>query len=199
MFAYCENNPVNMVDPSGCAPMDTLLKEMRDCILGKKPNTMGWTSVDLLAVKQAILGIGTFVSPVDHAAYGASRSSGKAHNGVDYYPKDSSNKRGSYGADGTPKNVYAMTYGVVIKYISNFYAGTSAIVVDHGNNFIAVYGEIETGLRAGDIVVKGQKIGKMKLSTQNTLMLHLGVYNGKYGDKYQRNPTFTYSFPDRRR
>ena len=154
------------------------------------------------------LGIPT--SPVSHddykhtapwAAYGAPRNGGRTHKGVDFYPQDGSDHL--YGSDGTPRSVYAMQDGVVVDFIANFYGGTSAIVINHGN-FYALYGEITTQLRVGDAVNQGDEIGKMLLSSRETLMLHLEIFVGGYGsysrdNVYRIDPTYAYDLPDWRR
>lgn len=80
------------------------------------------------------------------------------------------------------------------------FAGTTAIVIDHGD-FYALYGEISTELRIGDTVQQGEQIGKMMLSTDNTLMLHLEIFVGGFGSysrehPYRVDPTYAYSLPD---
>ena len=64
MFAYCENNPVNMVDPSGCGPYGMAnsyddavakLKEIRDSILGITANPNGYNSIDLLKTQNDMI------------------------------------------------------------------------------------------------------------------------------------------------
>ncbi len=156
-------------------------------------------------------------SPVKHfdyrndavdGKYGAPRDSGIPHGGIDFYPADSYVNNGSsgglYGSDGTPKNVYAMANGTVVAYTNDF-IGTDAIIVNHGDYF-ALYGEISTELRVGDNVTQGQLLGPMKISIQNTLMLHLEILKGSYPEgiflggsdrqQYQIDPTYVYDYPD---
>ena len=201
MYAYCGNNPINMIDTEGTchgyANNPNLDSPASGVRWGYNCGSYG------IHVRHPI------TSPVDHsdyrndapsAAYGSKRKNGRTHKGVDYYPSDSKNNS-KYGSDGSAKHVYAMLSGTVIDYIPNFYAGTSALVIDHGK-FIALYGEISTDYRVGDKVLHGQDLGTMAISWDNTLMLHLEIFKGGYGaysreNPYRIDPTYTYSLHDR--
>ena len=181
VFAYCNNNPVMYIDTMGCS---------RKNIIGAF-----WTSP---------------VSPEEFrhddpfGAYGTYRSGGRRHNGVDFYPIDSGNQ--PYGYDGTPKEVFAMDSGVVIAKSDSFYAGTGALYVLHGE-YMVIYGELErvSGIHEGSIVHQGEKLGTMKRSNQQTLMLHLEIYRFNNNvldsrtDNNRINPTFTWYLPRRNR
>jgi hypothetical protein len=99
--------------------------------------------------------------------FGASRSGGRAHAGIDYVCDV-----------GTP--VYAMEEGEVISFSSEFYCGTQAVGVQHPDGSVARYCEIETDLREGDWVSKGQIIGYVIANTSSARshMLHLEMYLG---------------------
>ncbi|MBQ4050930.1 MAG: peptidoglycan-binding protein [Oscillospiraceae bacterium] len=102
-------------------------------------------------------------------AFGASRSDGRKHAGIDWYVEN--------GA-GTP--VYAMTDGVVQEYSYNtFYGGTGMISVKHPDGSVARYGEITPWVKAGTAVKKGQQIGVLKANNiDGGTMLHLELYMG---------------------
>ncbi len=210
MYTYCVGNPIMYIDSAG-----TCVTAWEKGYRGSCP---GINSPDCYDnYDRALIGKGRpdtepvpkVTSPVNHsdyrndapsAAYGTLRGGGtRTHKGVDYYPSDSIDNS-KYGSDGTPKNIYAMSDGVVVQYMSNFYAGTSAVVINHGD-FYALYGEISTGLRKGDKVSQGDNIGVMAISWDSTLMLHLEIFEGGYGG-YSRNnpfrvdPTYTYDLPN---
>ncbi len=205
MYAYCLYNPINYSDNGGtiCHIHDGG-RSGPECMFINGICIYHGTTECCLAEPQ----VPAITSPVNHAdyrndapsaAFGSKRSGGRTHKGVDFYPSDSKNDS-LYGSDGTPRNVYAMSSGTVIDYLSNFYSGTSAIVIDHGS-FVALYGEISTNLKIGDTVAQGQHIGTMKVSWDNTLMLHLEIFEGGYGsysrnNPYRVDPTYTYSLPD---
>ena len=203
MFAYCGNNPISRADHRGNL-YELISKRITDfCLTAKK---LLDSAVDSALTSYYLLE-GLPTSPVKHAEYkntaasakyGAARSGGRTHKGVDYYPVDGTDRL--YGSDGTPRNIYAMKDGEVVDYMVDFYAGTAAVVINHGD-FYALYGEISTNLRVGDTVKQGQIIGKMKLSTDDTLMLHLEIFKGGYDDyardhPYRVDPTYTYELPD---
>ena len=203
MFAYCNNNPILLVDNKGTRP-----------VVGSNPfdpKEDGYgDSFDYMNALAHSVGSpfwGNATSPVNSSdcqdtptwgEFGAGRSGGRTHMGVDVYPVDGI--ASLYGKGGTPANVYAMLDGVVVDYMPNFYANTSAIVIRHGDYYV-LYGEISTELTVGDIVSQGQVIGKMKLSTENTLMLHLEIFYNGYGgyarvNPYRINPTYATALPD---
>lgn len=101
--------------------------------------------------------------------FGASRSDGRKHAGIDWYVQ---------GGAGTP--VYAMADGIVQEYShSSFYGGTGMISVKHTDGSVARYGEITPLVRSGAAVKKGQKIGTLKAnSIDGGTMLHLELYRG---------------------
>lgn len=101
--------------------------------------------------------------------FGASRSGGRLHAGIDWYV--------SNGA-GTP--VYAMASGTVVEYSYNtFYGGTGMVAIRHEDGSVARYGEILPGVRLGVKVSQGQKIGTLKANTiDGGTMLHLELYRG---------------------
>lgn len=101
--------------------------------------------------------------------FGAVRSDGRLHAGVDWYV--------NHGA-GTP--VYAMADGVVQEYLyDSFYGGTGMISVKHGDGSVARYGEITPLVKAGATVKKGQKIAVLKANSYDGgTMLHLELYWG---------------------
>lgn len=104
------------------------------------------------------------------AAFGASRSNGRKHAGVDLYAEK-----------GTP--IRAIKDGVV-KQSYPFYLGTQALEVDHGDMLIRygeishVANEIDTGVR----VTRGQIIGyvgELVFSSGSRMsMLHFEAYKG---------------------
>lgn len=100
--------------------------------------------------------------------FGANRSGGRQHAGVDLY-----------ASVGT--HVYAMDDGEVVQGPYAFYLGTQAIEIKHPQ-FLARYGEIRgvaNGLKRGDKVTKGQLIGYVgELQGLNMSMLHLELYQG---------------------
>ena len=103
--------------------------------------------------------------------FGASRSGGRNHGGIDWIPIS--------GCVGTP--VYAMDSGTLIQYCASFYAGTSAIAIQNDSGGILVYGEIAPAYTAiGTRVSKGQQIGTIKLNDYNSAMLHLELYAGTH-------------------
>ena len=203
MFAYCGNNPISRADHSGNC-FESIIKIITNFFYTAKK--LLDSMVDAILTSY-YLQEGQATSPVKHAEYkntassakyGAARSGGRTHKGVDYYPEDGTDSL--YGSDGTPRNIYAMKDGEVVDYMGNFYAGTAAVVINHGD-FYALYGEISTNLRVGDTVKQGQIIGQMKLSTDDTLMLHLEIFVGGYDDysrehPYRVDPTYTYGLPD---
>ena len=196
MFAYCENNPVMKKDPSGkCAILLFTVYFVAFFVQLVKRNAEAAARPKVtLPMKSE-----DYRDDSQYASYGVRREGGRTHKGIDFYPSDSKNDK-KFGADGTPKNVYAMADGTVIEYKKNFYAGTAAVVIDHGD-FIALYGEISSDLRKGDTVTQGQYVGIMKRSQENTLMLHLEIFVGGYGNytkaaKYRVNPTYAYSLPE---
>lgn len=80
---------------------------------------------------------------------------------------------------GTP--VYAMTGGYVQEYSSNFMNDSSylrAISVKNDDGSVVRYCEIETSLRNGSRVEKGQQIGVVKINNSGRGMLHLELYLG---------------------
>ena len=99
-----------------------------------------------------------------------------------------------------------MDYGVVIAKSDSFYAGTGALYVLHGE-YMVIYGELESvsGIHEGSIVHQGEKLGTMKRSNQQTLMLHLEIYRFNNNvldsrtDNNRINPTFTWYLPRRNR
>lgn len=101
--------------------------------------------------------------------FGASRSGGRLHAGIDWYVNN--------GA-GTP--VYAMADGVVQEYLyDSFYGGTGMISVRHTDGSVARYGEITPLVKSGATVKKGQKIGVLKANSYDGgTMLHLELYRG---------------------
>lgn len=75
--------------------------------------------------------------------------------------------------------LYAMTNGTVIDYIQKFYYGTQAVGVKNEDGSVLRYCEIDTALRVGDTVKKGQQIGTIKANTlDGDTMLHLELYRG---------------------
>lgn len=101
--------------------------------------------------------------------FGSNRSGGKRkHAGCDLY-----------APIGTP--VFAVADGTV-KGFAAFYLGTFALTVDHGEFWIR-YGEISTkiasGLKVGDKVKEGDKIGEVgDLEGLDLAMVHLEMYRG---------------------
>lgn len=163
--------------------------------------------------------ITTWVSPVDlndyhnerpPAWFGASRSGGRKHEGIDFYPADSSRtEEGNFGyyksmeenIKSTPRNVYAVADGKVVNFIENYYGGSNAIVVNHDGIYV-LYGEIKTDLRKGHMIKQGGYIGKMMRTTEVTLMLHFEIRrltnNNENKPVYKKyNPTVGYSLPNR--
>ena len=221
LFAYCGNNPVIRKDPSGQSWIIAILLTVAigACLTScSNPNATKSSSSNKASSvpstpssqpSSSLPASPKVTSPVDKgdyrndapsAAFDSKRSNGRTHKGVDYYPSDSSDFL-RYGSDGTAKNVYAMADGTVVDYMANFYGGTAAVVVNHGD-FYALYGEISTDLRIGSTVTQGQCIGQMKLSSHNTLMLHLEIFSGGYGrysrdNPYRVDPTYTYYLPNR--
>lgn len=102
-------------------------------------------------------------------AFGAARSDGRKHAGIDWYVEN--------GA-GTP--VYAMTDGTVQEYsFDTFYGGTGMISVKHTDGSVARYGEITPWVGVGTKVKKGQQIGVLKANNiDGGTMLHLELYAG---------------------
>ncbi|MBN2167665.1 MAG: M23 family metallopeptidase [Actinobacteria bacterium] len=102
---------------------------------------------------------------LDYPYFGAPRSNGRIHAGVDIYP-----------AAGVGAPVYAIKGGTVIRSEPFYtrYTGevTYAVLVDHGD-FVANYGEVQPpSLKAGDTVQCGQLIGYIS----GTQQLHLEIY-----------------------
>ena len=102
-------------------------------------------------------------------AFGAARSDGRKHAGIDWYVEN--------GA-GTP--VYAMADGTVQEYsYDTFYGGTGMISVKHADGSVARYGEITPLVKSGTKVKKGQQIGVLKANNiDGGTMLHLELYAG---------------------
>ena len=117
-------------------------------------------------------------------AFGASRSGGRKHAGIDWYVSNGNN---------TP--VYAMESGKVVEYCANFYGGLSAVAIQHSDGSVARYCEIRTSLRKGDNVTKGQEIGKIKKNNIDSgTMLHLEVYMGTASGSFTNRDNKTYDW-----
>lgn len=104
------------------------------------------------------------------AAFGASRSNGRKHAGVDLYAEK-----------GTP--IRAIKDGIVIQTYP-FYLGTQALEIDHGDMLIR-YGEIShvaSDINVGMRVTRGQIIGyvgELVFSSGTRMsMLHFEAYKG---------------------
>jgi murein DD-endopeptidase MepM/ murein hydrolase activator NlpD len=76
------------------------------------------------------------------------------------------------------REVIAMTDGVVIRISYDFYAGTDAVEVKHSDGTIGRYCEIKVSVKQNDKVKKGDVLGKIITSEEETHMLHLEVYDG---------------------
>ena len=111
--------------------------------------------------------------------YGASRSGGRRHNGVDFadpykdrpYP-------------GTP--VYAVADGTVTNIIYDFYDGTSAIEVQIDSRTRVLYGEVSRA--SANRVRMGQKVkmGEHIADTGHVMGggMHFEVYYGNFASRY---------------
>jgi len=107
--------------------------------------------------------------------FGAARS-GRYHAAVDFV-----------APEGTP--VYAVTDGQVIQtYL--FYEGTDCVEVLNSDGSILRYCEISPSVTAGQYVSQGDLIGKLKMSSKQTCMLHLECYKG---DNYSRGANLNYN------
>ncbi|MBE6683627.1 MAG: DNRLRE domain-containing protein [Ruminococcaceae bacterium] len=224
MFAYCNNNPIVFSDESGFA-----LRSNTEIINDGGSAGSAWADVytrrlakyrelvthynNVVEQREYYDSIPEFAhdwtSPVDHAdyhndapcaAFGYPRGGGRKHKGIDFYPSDSSADR--YGADGTAKNVYAMSGGFVTKVSHSFYKNTGALYVRQDDGYLVIYGEIDAShWNVGDRINKGQLIGTMKMADSYgdpSLMLHLEIYsNGVREQKYLIDPTFTYRLAER--
>lgn len=117
-------------------------------------------------------------------AFGASRTNGRAHAGIDFAPTNQSLR----------PNVYAVASGVVLHNVY-FWAGTHEVAVQKDNGRIVRYAEITSSLRAGNRVEQGQIIGQMVRNTSASpaTMLHLEYFMGnRTGNLTQDNPSQTY-------
>lgn len=122
--------------------------------------------------------------PSTGRAFGASRSNGRKHAGMDYYVRN---------GHGTP--VYAMTSGTVVEYSSNFYASTQAIGVKNDDGSVLRYCEIATPLRVGSRVEQGEQIGTIKANTAGGgTMLHLELYMGTVSGSLSNKSNRTYNY-----
>ncbi|MBN1288557.1 MAG: M23 family metallopeptidase, partial [Actinobacteria bacterium] len=102
---------------------------------------------------------------LDYPYFGAPRSNGRLHAGIDIYPE---------AGAGAP--VYAIRNGTVIRAEPFYtrYTGevTYGLLIDHGD-FVVNYGEIQPpSLTAGNTVQRGQLIGFIS----GTKQLHLEMY-----------------------
>ena len=102
-------------------------------------------------------------------------------------------------AVGTP--VYAMTGGYVEEFSGNFYAGTQAISVKNDDGSVARYCEIETSLRSGNRVEKGQQIGTViaNTSSAHSHMLHLELYLGMVSGSLTNTSNNTYWYVENKK
>lgn len=98
--------------------------------------------------------------------FGASRSGGRLHAGMDLI---------------TPSGtgVIAMTGGTVIENNKGFYAGTDALIVQNADGTVTLYGEIRSNLSAGATITQGQTIGSVIANNASgASMLHIEYYSG---------------------
>ncbi|MCL2336190.1 MAG: peptidoglycan DD-metalloendopeptidase family protein [Firmicutes bacterium] len=118
-------------------------------------------------------------------SFGASRSGGRLHAGMDLI---------------TPPGtgVIAMTGGTVIDNNKGFYAGTDALIVKNNDGTVTLYGEIRSGLSAGTIITQGQTIGSVVANNASgASMLHIEYYSGTVsgsvfgGGAYRRRSDLT--------
>ena len=79
------------------------------------------------------------------------------------------------GAIGTP--IYSMADGKVVLAQEHYYSG-NVVYVDHGQGVISMYGHMSAfSVKAGDIVKKGQQLGKVGATGRVTgPHLHLSLY-----------------------
>ena len=134
------------------------------------PSSGGLSQFQQNALKNWTRPIRADILPVSGGRqFGAVRSDGRLHAGVDWFVPN--------GA-GTP--VYAMADGVVEEYLAtNFYGGTGALSVRHRDGSVARYGEGAPLVKSGAQVKKGQKIAVLKAnSIDGGTMLHLELYSG---------------------
>ena len=223
MFAYCNNNPVMYADALGYAMryntvmindggserttwVDRCLRSLAE---QRERLTRCCASIAQTIYYDTIPDFARdWSSPVDHAdyhnsaecaAFGYPRGDRK-HKGVDFYPSDSGTN--AYGADGTAKNVYAMSSGSVYMVSSSFYKNSGALHVIQDDGYYVIYGEIDaSGWSVGDRINKGQLIGIMQRADSigdPSLMLHLEIYaDGARRPENLIDPTFVYRLVDR--
>lgn len=96
--------------------------------------------------------------------FGAGRSNGRYHAGVDFTAE-------------AGRQVLAMTSGQVIN-IYEFYEGTKAVEVKNDDGTVARYCEISSWVSVGGRVSKGTVVGTVMRSNTGSQMLHLEVYMG---------------------
>ena len=100
--------------------------------------------------------------------FGASRSGGRAHAGIDLLQ-----------VPGTA--VIACTSGTVIEVNRNFYGGTDAVFFKCDDGHWINFGEISPSVSAGNKINKGDVIGRLKANNVGgSCMLHIEVYKGDF-------------------
>jgi murein DD-endopeptidase MepM/ murein hydrolase activator NlpD len=112
--------------------------------------------------------------------FGASRSNGRVHAGIDFIAPSG-------------RLVYAMTDGKVIR-TSLFFENTSAVEVLNTDGTLARYCEISPAVAVNTVVHRGDIIGRIITNWEGTSMLHLEMYKGTAsGSLTQRdNSSFWY-------
>ncbi|MDD6031923.1 MAG: peptidoglycan-binding protein [Oscillospiraceae bacterium] len=117
--------------------------------------------------------------------FGAVRSDGRLHAGIDWYVEN--------GA-GTP--VYAMADGTVEEYLyDSFYGGTGMLSVRHDDGSVARYGEVTPLVKSGVRVRKGQQIAVLKANSYDGgTMLHLELYRGTASGSLTVSGNRSYTF-----
>ncbi len=200
MFAYCGNNPVNRVDPSGYSYEDPITEEewaiynLAELLKALVENGAAWFAILMC---RPICPVDAYRNTDTDARYGAPRSHGP-HEGIDYYPSDSVDNAYN-GGDGTPQPVRAMNDGYILSINKKYYGNTMSVKIDHGT-YIAEYCEIQLSEAVYDAwtgdryISQGEVIGTMlqtsSASCSWTIMLHLEItYKGK-----KINPTIAYYF-----
>ncbi|MDD5551566.1 MAG: M23 family metallopeptidase [Candidatus Pacebacteria bacterium] len=115
----------------------------------------------------------------DGGMFGAQRSGGRRHAGLDItVPRGTCPRSIITNPSSAPEacRVYAIKEGKVVLIIKNFFAGTDSVMINHGD-YVAHYTEITPLVSMGQEIQSGQHIGNIIANTSGgSAMCHFELY-----------------------